>query len=114
MINIWQESAKRLFSRGMRYATSQKKKYWLEFADTTHHSYDCIADSDEQARALIPEEALLGFPGDVLSYGLIGSPATIRQRLAAYEAVGVQELVIGFFDSPPLDAMRRFAREFIQ
>ena len=73
-----------------------------------------MAESDEQARALLPKEALLGFPGDVLSYGLIGSPATIRQRLAAYEAAGVQELVIGFFDSPQLDTMRRFAREFIQ
>lgn len=72
-----------------------------------------IADSDEQARAMIPEGALLGFPGDVLSYGLIGSPATIRRRLAAYEAAGVQELVIGFFDSPQLDTMRRFASEFM-
>jgi F420-dependent oxidoreductase-like protein len=73
-----------------------------------------IDDTDEQARALIPGGAQLGFPGDVLSYGLIGSPTTIRQRLAAYEAAGVQELVIGFFDVlHKLDAVHRFAREFI-
>ena len=73
-----------------------------------------IENTDEQARTLIPEGAQLGFPGDILSYGLIGSPETIRQRLAAYEAAGVQELVIGFFDVlHRLDALHRFAREFI-
>jgi F420-dependent oxidoreductase-like protein len=72
-----------------------------------------IADTDEQAQALVPEGAKVGFPGDVLSYGLIGSPETIRRRIAAYEAAGVQELVIGFSDAPQLDTIRRFAREFI-
>lgn len=75
----------------------------------------CVIDeTDEQARSLIPGEALLGFPGDILSYGLIGSLETIRQRLAAYEAAGVQELVIGFFDAPQLDTIRRFAQTFIR
>jgi alkanesulfonate monooxygenase SsuD/methylene tetrahydromethanopterin reductase-like flavin-dependent oxidoreductase (luciferase family) len=76
----------------------------------------CLIDeSDEKAQALLPEGARLGFPGDVLSYGLIGTSKTIRQRLAAYEAAGVQELVIGFFDVlHRLDAVRLFAREFIQ
>ena len=74
----------------------------------------CImADTDEQARVLVPEGAKLGFPGDVLSYGLIGTPETIRQRLAAYEAAGVQELVISFPDALQMDTLRRFAREFI-
>jgi len=71
-----------------------------------------IGETDEQARTLVPEGAKLGFPGDVLSYGLIGSPETIRERLAAYEAAGVQELVIGFFQglhNP--DVVRRFATE---
>ncbi len=48
---------------------------------------------------------------------LIGSPETIRQRLAAYEAAGVQELVIHLADVPQdatqLNTVRRFAREFI-
>jgi alkanesulfonate monooxygenase SsuD/methylene tetrahydromethanopterin reductase-like flavin-dependent oxidoreductase (luciferase family) len=75
----------------------------------------CVIDeSDEQARVLVPEGARLGFPGDVLSYGLIGSPQTVRQRIAAYEKAGIQELVIGFFDVlHRQDAIRRFASEFI-
>ena len=50
--------------------------------------------------------------GSPLSSALIGSPETIRQRLAAYEAAGVQELVI-HFDVTHLETARRFAREFI-
>jgi F420-dependent oxidoreductase-like protein len=74
----------------------------------------CVIDeTDEQAQALVPEGAKLGFPGDVLSYGLIGSSETIRRRIAAYEAAGVQELVISFSGATKLDAVRRFAREFI-
>ncbi len=72
-----------------------------------------MAETDEQAQALVPEGTELGFPGDFLSYGLIGSPETIRRRIAAYEAAGVQELVIGFSDAPQLDTIRRFARKFI-
>jgi hypothetical protein len=51
--------------------------------------------------------------GDVASYGLIGTIETICQRLAAYEAVGAQELVIHFSDATHLHAVRRFARAFI-
>ncbi len=74
----------------------------------------CIMqDSDEQAQALVPEGVEFVFPGDIRSYGLIGGPETIRQRLAAYEAAGVQELVIVFSDAPQLDTLHRFARTFI-
>src|SRR2546421_11469394 len=59
-----------------------------------------IGDTDEQAMALIPGWAGAVFPGDVGSYGLIGTLETIRQRLAAYEAVGVQGLVIHCLDAP--------------
>ena len=72
-----------------------------------------IGETDEQARALIPGWAGAVFPGDVGSYGLIGTLETIRRRLAAYEATGVQELVISFSDATHLDAVRRFARAFI-
>jgi F420-dependent oxidoreductase-like protein len=74
-----------------------------------------LADTDEQARALVPGWAPLVSPDpDIESYGLVGTVDTIRQRLAAYEAAGVQELVISFFDTPQLETMRRFAREFIR
>ncbi|WP_201372966.1 hypothetical protein [Ktedonobacter robiniae] len=38
---------------------------------------------------------------------------TIRKRIAAYEAAGVQELQIIFPDAVQLDSRRRFAQAFI-
>ena len=72
-----------------------------------------IGDTDEQARVLLSERMKALFPEDVLSSALIGSPETIRQRLAAYEAAGVQELAIHLSDVTHLETIRRFAREFI-
>ena len=43
---------------------------------------------------------------------LIGSPETIRVRLAAYEEAGVQELLMRFVEGTNLEALRRFAKEF--
>jgi alkanesulfonate monooxygenase SsuD/methylene tetrahydromethanopterin reductase-like flavin-dependent oxidoreductase (luciferase family) len=42
---------------------------------------------------------------------LIGSPEQIRQRLAEYEAAGVQELILFFPDSTKLESLRLFAKE---
>src|SRR5436309_5893636 len=42
---------------------------------------------------------------------LIGTPAMIRQRLAEYEEVGIQEIVIRFVDATRLESIRLFARE---
>ncbi|GHO99771.1 LLM class F420-dependent oxidoreductase [Reticulibacter mediterranei] len=71
-----------------------------------------LADSDEEAVAKTPEfvKALLG---NALSSALIGSPDTIRQCIADYEAAGVQELRIIFPDVLQLNSIRRFASEFI-
>lgn len=75
----------------------------------------CImADTDEEARATVPPGSAMIYPGDLGSYGLIGTLDTIRERIAAYEAAGVQEIAIGFekvLDDP--DVPRRFAAEFI-
>lgn len=73
-----------------------------------------IADTDEEAKTLIPEWAPAIFPGDIGSYGLIGTIDTIRERIAAYEAAGVQELVISFNDTENLDNIRQFATQFIR
>ncbi|MEJ2859065.1 MULTISPECIES: LLM class F420-dependent oxidoreductase [unclassified Saccharothrix] len=70
-----------------------------------------IADSDEAARALVPPGSEFAFPGDLASYGLIGTLDTIRERIARYEEVGVQELVIGFVGTD-VEPLRRFAAEF--
>jgi F420-dependent oxidoreductase-like protein len=68
-----------------------------------------IADTDEQAEAQLPQavRALFG------SGGLVGSPATIRKRIAALEEAGVQELMLRFPNARNLDGIRRFAQEFI-
>jgi hypothetical protein len=47
----------------------------------------------------------------VASGALIGCPETIRERLTELEAVGVQELILGFPDILHLDTLRFFARE---
>jgi alkanesulfonate monooxygenase SsuD/methylene tetrahydromethanopterin reductase-like flavin-dependent oxidoreductase (luciferase family) len=72
-----------------------------------------IGDTDEEAQAVYLSRPQPIFPGDALSYGLIGTPDTIRKRLQAYEAAGVQELVLWFPDAAQLDSLRRFASEFI-
>jgi F420-dependent oxidoreductase-like protein len=71
-----------------------------------------LADSDEEAVARTPEFVKALF-GNALNSVLIGSPDTIRQRIADYEAAGVQELRIIFPDVPQLNSIRRFASEFI-
>ncbi len=45
---------------------------------------------------------------------LIGSPETIRRRLAEYEEAGVQELIVWFPEAAKLEPLRVFAREFMQ
>jgi F420-dependent oxidoreductase-like protein len=70
------------------------------------------ADSDEQALAELPADRKARL-GNAVQTALIGSPETIHQRLVAYEAAGVQELVLRFVDGTNLEAIRRFAKEFI-
>jgi alkanesulfonate monooxygenase SsuD/methylene tetrahydromethanopterin reductase-like flavin-dependent oxidoreductase (luciferase family) len=74
----------------------------------------CIfAETDEQAVALLPPGSEFAFPGDLASYGLIGTVETVRRRLAAYEAAGVQELAISFGGPDPLATLRRYAEEIM-
>ncbi|MGZ3667790.1 MAG: LLM class F420-dependent oxidoreductase [Ktedonobacterales bacterium] len=69
-----------------------------------------IGTTQEQALAKVPP-GLLGRP--VTAGALIGSPDTIRPRLAELEAAGVQEVILGFPDILRLDTLRFFADEFI-
>lgn len=41
---------------------------------------------------------------------LIGIPETIRRRLAAYEQVGAQEIILYMPDAATLESVRLFAR----
>jgi F420-dependent oxidoreductase-like protein len=78
----------------------------------TSTTFCSIGATDEKARAKIPQ-VFLSRLGDRLDSALIGSPDTIRLRLAELEAAGVQELIISFTDAIQLDSLRTFAKEFI-
>ncbi len=69
-----------------------------------------LGATDEEANAKFPA-ALRNRPS--ATGALIGSPATLRPRLAELEAAGVQEIILGFTDPLQLDTLRLFAREFI-
>jgi alkanesulfonate monooxygenase SsuD/methylene tetrahydromethanopterin reductase-like flavin-dependent oxidoreductase (luciferase family) len=73
-----------------------------------------IADSDAEARALVPPGSEFAFPGDLGSYGLIGTVDTVRERIAAFEAAGVQELIVNFQDPTSTDQVARFADLFVR
>lgn len=81
--------------------------------ESIRRTIDCmcaIGETDEEAEAKFPT-ALRGRPA--AAGALIGSPDTIRQRLAELEEVGVQEVVLGFPDILQSDSLSLFAREFI-
>jgi len=71
-----------------------------------------IAGTDAEARALVPPGSSFAFPGDLGSYGLIGTVDTVKQRIAAFEEAGVQELIIGFQDPTSVEQVVRFAALF--
>lgn len=71
-----------------------------------------IGETEEEALASIPERMRRLF-GDRIQGALIGTPDTIRQRLAEYEAAGVQELLVTFADRTNLDSIHLFAKAFI-
>jgi len=75
----------------------------------TTGSFCSIADSDEEAQVLVPEAAR----SQLRDTSLVGSPATIRQRIATLEALGFQEIIIDFPSATDLTPLRRFAQEFI-
>ncbi len=68
-----------------------------------------VADTDDEARRTLSENAQLIYPGDVASYGLVGTLDTIRERIAAYRDAGVQELVLHFSDPTNSQQVSDFA-----
>ncbi len=52
-------------------------------------------------------------PAQFRERALIGTPETIRPRLAAYEQAGAQEIILYMPDSAHLESVRQFAREYI-
>jgi F420-dependent oxidoreductase-like protein len=72
-----------------------------------------MRDTDEEARALVPPGSEFAFPGDLGSYGLIGTIDTVKRRIAAFEAAGVQELIVAFQDPTSVEQVTRFADLFM-
>ncbi|WP_112249193.1 TIGR03560 family F420-dependent LLM class oxidoreductase [Kribbella monticola] len=72
-----------------------------------------IADTDEEAAAQLHPSMGAFYPGDFASYLLYGSLDTVRRRIEAYRAAGVQELIVGFHNSTDPEAVRLFAKEFV-
>jgi F420-dependent oxidoreductase-like protein len=75
----------------------------------TTGSFCSIAESDEAALALVPDF----FQPRLSDTSLVGTPATIRQRIAALEALGVQEILMDLPSATDLTPLYRFAQEFI-
>jgi F420-dependent oxidoreductase-like protein len=71
-----------------------------------------IADTDQNARDLIPPNLAFAYPGEVASYGLIGTAETLEKRIAAFAAAGVQELIVNFAD-PTVEQVAQFADLFL-
>ncbi|GHO89771.1 LLM class F420-dependent oxidoreductase [Dictyobacter formicarum] len=69
-----------------------------------------IADSDAEAMALLPAHVR----GQLRDTSLVGSPETIRERVAELEAAGIHELILDFPSSTDLTPLYRFAHEFIK
>ncbi|GCE31838.1 LLM class F420-dependent oxidoreductase [Dictyobacter alpinus] len=70
-----------------------------------------IADSDAEAMASLPERVR----AQVGETSLVGSPETIRQRVADLEGAGIHELILDFPGiAADLTPLYRFAQEFIQ
>lgn len=78
-------------------------------------SYAAITETDAEAAAAIPPWAPSVFPGNPADYLLVGTIDTIRERIAAYEDAGVQELAITFGqDVEDPSVLQTFADAFIR
>jgi len=69
-----------------------------------------IADSEEEALAQLPPQVR----EQLRDTSLVGTPETIRQRVAALEEAGIHELILDFPNcATDLEPIHRFAREFV-
>ncbi len=72
---------------------------------------DCaIAETEQAAIAKLPPDDRNNLD-ELRQSALIGTPSMIRERLAQYEEVGVQEIIVRFVDATQLESIRLFARE---
>jgi len=77
--------------------------------ECTSGAFCSIADTDEEALAAVPE----ALRKDLRDSSLVGSPATIRERIARFEALGVHHIIMDLPSATDLTPLHRFAQEFI-
>jgi F420-dependent oxidoreductase-like protein len=75
--------------------------------------YGALGRSEEEARSRLPGWIPAVFPGELAEYGLVGTVETVRERIAAYEAVGVDEFIISFPDVIDGEVVEEFAEAFV-
>src|SRR6266550_47218 len=77
--------------------------------------FNCaIAETDEAAMAKTAPFARNIPSGRIHEQALVGSPATIRQRLAEIEQAGAQEIIVYMPGAKDLESIRMFAQECVQ
>ncbi len=77
--------------------------------------FNCaIAETDEKAFAKSTSFHRNIPSGRIREQALVGTPDTIRRRLAEIEQAGAQEIIIYMPDAAQLESVRMFARECIQ
>ncbi len=71
-----------------------------------------IGQTIEEAHAKLPAKApsTLDWSFDQI---LVGTPDMVRDQIAAYEKIGVQEIVLWFVDLPKVDSLQLFASAFL-
>jgi len=69
-----------------------------------------IAETEDEAIEKLPLSTRSHLE-TVRKQSLIGTPAMIRERLAEYEEVGVQEVIMWMSDAAQLESVRLFAQE---
>jgi len=75
---------------------------------------DCaIAETEDEVLAKLQPDKSDNLEG-LRQTQLIGTPEQLRQRIAEYQEVGIQELIIRFVDATKLESLRLFADSFIQ
>jgi alkanesulfonate monooxygenase SsuD/methylene tetrahydromethanopterin reductase-like flavin-dependent oxidoreductase (luciferase family) len=78
---------------------------------TVNIDYCALAPTVAEARAKIPA-AEREYIEEKYESALFGTPEMMRQRIAEYEEVGIQELILHFVDSATNpESLRLFARE---
>lgn len=77
--------------------------------------FNCaIAQTDEEAMAKTAPFVRNIPSGRIREQALVGTPATIRERLAEIEQTGAQEVIIYMPDAKDLTSVRVFAQECLQ